>query len=290
LVIAGEHLGSSDSIAGDYDADGVVDIVAGAPGSSNGTPTENGCVAVLSAGRWLSGTSSIELYSLPFFFAPTQHGQDYHFGAAVHACADLKGDSVGEILAGAPDNFTAFSAGKGGVAAYSGANGIRIAFIQGATNDRLGAALAGAVDDLDGDGFPKFAVAGAVSDPGGSDSGVVKCYRTFPIAPAVYCAGKFNRPGCTPLIGFSGTPSASSGVSFLVTATNFVNQKCGLLAYSHAPTGRQEVHAHDVVVRQRCRVAVGLPGVVVVVLSAGKTWAGGGSSGAARSCRGGSGP
>jgi hypothetical protein len=44
-----------------------------------------------------------------------------------------------------------------------------------------------------------------------------------------------NSLGCTPSIGFSGTPSASSTAPFLVTCTNLVNQKNGLFFYSNAP-------------------------------------------------------
>jgi hypothetical protein len=231
----GERLGASVDAAHDYDGDGYVDFIAGAPNAANGTPTENGRVAVLSVLALIQNNPPFELYNLPFFVTPTQHGQNYHFGAAVRACADLNGDGIGEILAGAPDYFTAFSAGRGGVAIYSGATGTRFAFVQGASNDRLGSAIAGALDDLDGDGFEEFVVAGALSDAGGTDSGVVKCYRLFPLAPSTYCTGKVNSLGCTPSIGFSGSPSATPGSTFFVTASNFISQRTGLLFYSHAP-------------------------------------------------------
>jgi hypothetical protein len=163
----------------------------------------------------------------------------YHFGAAVRATADLNNDGVGEVLVGMPDYFTVspVGPGKGGVSIFSGATGVRIAGLVGANNDHLGDALAGAVGDFDGDGFKEFVVAGSLSDAGGTDSGVVKCYSLFPAAPSTYCTGKVNSLGCTPAIAYSGTPSASTGAPFLVTASNFVNQKNGLLFYSHAPGG-----------------------------------------------------
>ena len=49
-----------------------------------------------------------------------------------------------------------------------------------------------------------------------------------------YCTAKVNSLGCTPQIGGSGTPSASQGSGFLVTAASLINQKFGLLLYSTA--------------------------------------------------------
>ena len=105
----------------------------------------------------------------------------------------------------------------------------------GANNDHLGDAIVGALQDLDGDGFDELVAAGSLSDTGGTDSGVVKCFRFFPCAPATYCTGKINSLGCTPAIAFSGTASANPSAPFNITASNLVNQKTGLLFYSHAP-------------------------------------------------------
>lgn len=49
---------------------------------------------------------------------------------------------------------------------------------------------------------------------------------------SIYCTAKVNSIGCTPAIGFSGTPSATAGSGFLITATNQINNKNGLLFYS----------------------------------------------------------
>jgi hypothetical protein len=49
--------------------------------------------------------------------------------------------------------------------------------------------------------------------------------------PVVYCTAKLNSLGCTPTIGFSGVPSATAGSGFIVTATNVINNKNGLLFY-----------------------------------------------------------
>jgi len=242
--VAGERLGQSLSIGGDYDGDGAPDIVVGAPNSPDTNGYQVGRVVVLSGRRLFFHTPPYEIYSFPFGAAtpPANHtdpNPNFHFGAAVIACADLNGDGVGEILAGAPDFFSpGFPSGwsfRGLVRIFSGATGTQLAQITGGTTDRLGDAFGGAIGDLDGDGFKEFALAGSLSDVGGVDSGVVKAYRLFPIAPVGYCTGKVNSLGCTPSIFSSGAPSASSTSPFLIQASNLVNQKNGLLFYSHRP-------------------------------------------------------
>ncbi len=58
------------------------------------------------------------------------------------------------------------------------------------------------------------------------------CHR-----PSTYCTAKVNSQGCTPEIDFTGTPSASQPGAFLITATNVINQKSGILFYGLAPAG-----------------------------------------------------
>ncbi len=53
--------------------------------------------------------------------------------------------------------------------------------------------------------------------------------------PSVYCTAKVNSQGCTPHIGFSGSPSVSSLVPFLVSASSVLNQKNGLVFYGYGP-------------------------------------------------------
>ena len=53
-----------------------------------------------------------------------------------------------------------------------------------------------------------------------------------PLAPpGTYCTAKVNSQGCTPLIGSSGTPSASDPTPFDVTASMVINNKNGILFY-----------------------------------------------------------
>jgi hypothetical protein len=241
----GERLGSSIDAAHDYDGDGFVDFVVGAPKFRSTTGFEVGRAMVFSGQAFPQPTSNPVLYTLPFGSnpqPPANHSDpnpNFHFGAAVRASADLNGDGVGEILVGAPDYFTAGVLSgwnfRGLVRVFSGASGQVLTTVTGASTDRLGDGLGGAIDDFDGDGFEEFIVAGSRSDAGGTDSGVVKCYRLFPLSPSTYCIGKVNSLGCTPAIGFSGVASASSGLPFQITCSNLVNQKNGLLFYSHRP-------------------------------------------------------
>jgi probable HAF family extracellular repeat protein len=51
-------------------------------------------------------------------------------------------------------------------------------------------------------------------------------------APAPYCTAKTNSLGCTPVIGSNGFPSQAGADDFHVTASNVLNNKSGLMAWS----------------------------------------------------------
>jgi hypothetical protein len=69
-------------------------------------------------------------------------------------------------------------------------------------------------------------------DPDGTpfDIGVFAFDPASSPGPVTYCTSKVNSQGCTPAIGFSGTPSAS-GAPFDVTCSDVINNKVGLLFY-----------------------------------------------------------
>jgi hypothetical protein len=50
--------------------------------------------------------------------------------------------------------------------------------------------------------------------------------------PEVRCVAKVNSLGCTPSLSLAGTPSASAGSGFTITASNVFNQKNGMFFYS----------------------------------------------------------
>lgn len=53
------------------------------------------------------------------------------------------------------------------------------------------------------------------------------------VPPATYCSAKQNSQGCTPQVGYSGSPSATSTGAFTIVATQMINSKAGLLLYGH---------------------------------------------------------
>jgi hypothetical protein len=52
-----------------------------------------------------------------------------------------------------------------------------------------------------------------------------------PVEPFVYCTGKLTSNGCMPSISSTGVASASANAGFVVTSTNVINGKAGLLFY-----------------------------------------------------------
>jgi hypothetical protein len=202
----GEHMGTSVSASHDYDGDGVVDFVVGAPDWHGSAGTEDGRTYVLSGEKLLHHSQPQTIYV--FTDGATATPLTEHFGACVRASDDLNRDGVGDILVGAPDFHVVLPYGpsRGSVGIYSGATGARLGGLIGTNQDRLGDALLGAVEDYDGDGFPEFVVAGSTSDNPLPDCGVLKCARLFPASATFYCTGKVNSLGCTPSVAWTTTP------------------------------------------------------------------------------------
>jgi hypothetical protein len=230
---ANERMGASISGTHDYDGDGVVDFVVGAPNWSAGVNSEDGRAVVLSGMQLRNFTLPFELAVLTNLtgVGPAPH----HFGAAVRASPDLNRDGIGDFLVGSPDWRNLNGPTRGAVIAYSGATLTKIAAVTGADYDRLGDVILGAHQDVDGDLFPEFVVAGSRSDNPVPECGVVKLYRLFPAAPSIYCTAKTNSLGCAPAISWSGTASASGASSFSLTCSNVINQSAGLFMYSLGP-------------------------------------------------------
>jgi hypothetical protein len=226
-----EKMASSISASHDYNGDGVVDFVVGAPGWSTNHAVEDGRAVVLSGANLRSFTLPFELAS----FKLSNGSNHNRFGATVRASPDLNGDGVGDFLIGAPEYSTFLGAKKGLVRIYSGATLTSIATVVGANNERLGAVILGALQDVTGDLFPEFVVAGPATCGGNFYCGVVKLYALFPLPTTTYCTAKVNSQGCTPFMGWSGVPSASSSSPFTLSCSSALNQVSGLLFYSHAP-------------------------------------------------------
>lgn len=56
-----------------------------------------------------------------------------------------------------------------------------------------------------------------------------------PVLAQVYCTGKLNSAFCLPAIGFSGVPATGGTAPFLVTASQILAQRSGLLFYGFQP-------------------------------------------------------
>jgi hypothetical protein len=67
----------------------------------------------------------------------------------------------------------------------------------------------------------------ATADFGGADVLIL----TSQCASQTYCTAKANSQGCVPSIGATGSASAGAGSGFLVTATNVLGQKTGMVIY-----------------------------------------------------------
>ena len=62
-------------------------------------------------------------------------------------------------------------------------------------------------------------------------NGVNGAYMIDLEAPTIYCTAKVTSSGCLPAIAFSGSPSASAGSGFLITADQIDPQRFGLFFY-----------------------------------------------------------
>ena len=124
-------LGYAIADAGDVDADGTHDVIAGQPGAN--------------AARVFSGATGAELLSLT---APVVEA----VGVAVAAAGDINADGHADVLVGA-SGAASNGTGAGRVYVFSGADGsvLRV-YDGGAAGDRFGSATDW-VADLDGDGF-----------------------------------------------------------------------------------------------------------------------------------------
>jgi len=77
------------------------------------------------------------------------------------------------------------------------------------------------------------AASNLVANDTNSDEDVFLRDRGIP-PPTTYCTAKINSLGCTPTIGWSGSPSLSGPDNFHVTATNVLNRKLGIMIWSGA--------------------------------------------------------
>ena len=147
---AGEELGASLDLFGDFDGDGVDDLIVGSV-EHDLIPfldDDVGCVRVVSTG------TGMELLLIPGDFSASG------FGGTVAGLGDVDGDGVPDLAAGAPGAGFA----DGTVKVLSGATGLLLRELPGqAPADRYGANVR-RIADFDGDGVADLLVANDRAD------------------------------------------------------------------------------------------------------------------------------
>lgn len=150
--------------------DQVYDLAIGAPGLDYGTSADAGAVFIKYGGGSLPAAISANSVDVII----TGEGAFDRFGEAVSMGLDLDGDGGREFVVGAPGAY-----GAGAVyvfkdslpAAVSAADAFVVVTGE-AAGDSFGSAVAG-LGDVNGDGFPDFAVGAPWHDSGGADAGAV---------------------------------------------------------------------------------------------------------------------
>jgi hypothetical protein len=89
-----------------------------------------------------------------------------------------------------------------------------------------------ALDETGSDLLLGYDIDGQPSPPGNGIDVFVRRFADAP-GPFAYCSAKVNSQGCAPSIDFSGSASVTSASPFLISATNVLNKKAGLLFYAH---------------------------------------------------------
>jgi hypothetical protein len=161
--VAGAGLGWGLGSVGDVDGDGLDDILLGSPTADGLQPN--------------SGTATI-LSSVTTFPIRTFQGEftGDRFGASVAGIGDLTGDSISEVVVGAPEFDRAGASNAGAVYVFNGATGALLSQHAGTfTNDKFGWCVAPA-GDANGDGTPDYAYGApfANSTTLGTDVGLVR--------------------------------------------------------------------------------------------------------------------
>jgi len=161
---AGDSFGFALSAAGDWDSDGVVDLLVGAPGVDAAGP-DSGRVTVL------SGKTSAVL------FTTAGQATGDRAGRSVAALGDVNSDGIGDFAYGAPTRSVA-GPQAGGASVISGADGSTLHSWEGSTPFGVFGFSVASAGDLDGDGRQDLLVGAPNEDPAGPDSGAVYAYST----------------------------------------------------------------------------------------------------------------
>ena len=188
-LASGDAFGSSLSMIGDPDRDGVADLAVGAPGDDGGAP-DAGAVHLLYLNSDGTAKRTAEINaSTPN--GPSLAGGDA-FGSSLAAIGDLDRDGAADLAAGAPGgDGGAADAGAVHLLLLASAGTVKqaIEIDASATNgpslaggDAFGSSLA-AIGDLDRDGAADLAAGAPGDDAGAPDAGAIHVVRLGVRAP-----------------------------------------------------------------------------------------------------------
>jgi hypothetical protein len=196
-----DHLGTSVSTAGDVNADGWADFIAGADGDDN---TGGGA----GSARVWSGKTGAILYTF------NGDAADDAFGTSVSGAGDVNNDGFADVIVGAPfDDDNGISSGTARV--LSGKTGAILYTFKGVgANDFFGVTVSHA-GDVNSDGFDDVIVGAPYADSNGSAAGMARVLSgqngailyTFKgtaagdnFGSSVGCAGDVNLDGFSDVI------------------------------------------------------------------------------------------
>ncbi len=179
-----DQMGSSVTCIGDLDGNGVVDIVAGAPGDDDGG-TSRGALWVLflkKQGPTYKVDSYQKISSTQGGFTGVIDNSDL-FGISVASLGDLNGDSIPDIVVGAYTDddggsgrgavWNLFLNSNGTVDSYQKVSDIEGGFTGTLDNGDLFGISVDSIGDLDNDGINDIAVGAYRDDDGGTNKGAV---------------------------------------------------------------------------------------------------------------------
>ena len=161
---AGDSLGFALCSAGDWNSDGVGDLLIGSPGV-DGMGPDTGRITLF------SGATSAKLFEVDGLNSGDRAGR------SVAALGDINGDGVGDFAYGAPTRSVS-GPQSGGAFLISGADSSVIFSWEGATPFGVFGFSVANAGDLDGDGRNDLLVGAPNEDPAGPDSGAVYAFST----------------------------------------------------------------------------------------------------------------
>jgi len=212
---ASDGMGTSLAAAGDTDADGIPELIAGAPGDLGGA----------GAAYVYEGSTGVLLQQLQGLGVTAADA----FGTSVAPLGDVDHDGRDDVAVGAPLN--APLAGNGGyVCAYSGATwnpagGNGGVVVSPNAGDGMGRVLSASTGDVNGDGWNDLVASWPFNDFAGPDCGIVHTFVLIYTQPNL----NFGGPG-TAFLHMYGTQLKPGGVADLQLITNKPNSTVYLIA------------------------------------------------------------